>query len=113
MRLMHEHYPAVEKTAGYTCIRCQAEESCAESPFLRIASAFKSFFADFVWPGGYPILFTTGAGAVLCADCAKRAFILDRIDVTADCYYEGPTLRCDGCDREIESAYGDPGAVDE
>jgi len=66
--------------------------------------------------GSYPIIYLTKRDNVLCADCATKALyqLDDEFDppVAYDAYYEGPTDRCDDCNREIESAYGDPDAPD-
>jgi hypothetical protein len=75
-------------------------------------------FASFAWPGGYPIAYYISehnqlTGDVLCADCAKEEVIDNRGSVYTDIYYEGPAEYCAGCNREIESAYGDPDAEEE
>ena len=65
------------------------------------------------WPGGYPIIYVTKCGEVLCAECAEGARDNpDECDPVEgrDCYYEGPTETCANCGAEIESAYGDPDA---
>jgi len=63
----------------------------------------------FAWPGGYPIIYLDKENSVLCAKCATKS-LNDEDDkpVACDVYYEGPTLQCDGCNADIESAYGDP-----
>lgn len=125
MRIMRKHYEAAEKQAGYTCIRCEAKrermirvgdhyEHRLPTEDVHAAEVFyEDLFCDFAWPGLYPVIYTTDDGDVLCGECAKRVFIMDREDVTSDIYYEGPTVQCDGCGREIESAYGDPDAEEE
>lgn len=67
----------------------------------------------FAWPGGYPIIYLDKDCSTLCAKCATRS--LDDADelpnfkpVAFDVYYEGPTLQCEQCNVDIESAYGDP-----
>ncbi len=67
-----------------------------------------AYFAPYAWPGGYPIVATTDAGDILCPTCARTIYLNERLDVTVDCYFEGPTLFCDECNDEMESAYGDP-----
>jgi hypothetical protein len=72
----------------------------------------------YAWPGGYPIYYLDGENSTLCADCAtKSADDADEIPKfkpeACDVYYEGPTIFCDGCNAEIESAYGDPDAEKE
>lgn len=64
--------------------------------------------------GGYPLLYLTDQGAILCADCATRNDSDDPDDLLlgADIFYEGPPATCLGCDILIESAYGDPDAND-
>jgi len=71
----------------------------------------------YAWPGGYPIFYLDGNCSVLCADCATKA--ADTPDAGKDAptvgyaHYEGPSEVCEGCNTEIESAYGDPDAVKE
>lgn len=71
----------------------------------------------FAWPGGYPILYVTADGEVLCPDCANGAngseASEDAVEAGwrlagADIHYEGPPERCCHCNAEIPSAYGDP-----
>lgn len=65
----------------------------------------------YAWPGGYPIIYLTGMGDTLCADCAtKEAADPDANDpaVLADVFYEGAPIDCDDCGKKIESAYGEP-----
>ena len=60
----------------------------------------------YAWPGGYPILYVTAGGAVVCPDCANG----DSTDpvVASEVYWEGAPVPCDDCGKPIESAYGDP-----
>jgi hypothetical protein len=73
----------------------------------------------YAWPGGYPILYITGDGGILCPACANgengsEAANPDCADdpqwnVTAyDVYWEGPSESCAHCNADIKSAYGDP-----
>lgn len=67
----------------------------------------------FAWPGGYPIIYFDREDSVLCAKCATKSHLdLDEVPqfkpVACDAYYEGPTIQCDSCNADIESAYGDP-----
>lgn len=67
----------------------------------------------YVWPGGYPILYYDTDCCALCAKCATKAMNdpdeLERFKPVAyDVYYEGPSVYCEQCNTEIESAYGDP-----
>lgn len=65
-----------------------------------------------IWPGGYPAIYYTKDGLIVCAPCAEKADTGDPA-IAADVYYEGPTLQCDDCNADIESAYGDPDATEE
>ncbi len=69
-------------------------------------------YPAYAWPGGYPIQYFTSEGAVLCSTCASDPDIVDPAGgetlVGADIYWEGPELQCEGCERAMESAYGDP-----
>lgn len=73
----------------------------------------------FAWPGGYPILYMTKDCGTLCPACANGENGSEATNpecqddpqwqiVAFDVYYEGPSLFCDHCNAEIESAYGDP-----
>jgi len=121
MRILRKHDSKIESCAGYTCIKCAGEEDQIMrtsygiyeilSPTLDVGAAhrvYDNLFCNWSGIGGYSVIFTTDQGDVFCAECAKRAFILDLEEVTADCYDEGPTMCCDGCNREITSSYGDP-----
>ena len=67
----------------------------------------------YAWPGGYPILYYTVSGDVLCAACALCALASDDDPVkAAEIHYEGPPLECADCGEWTESAYGDPNAPD-
>ena len=67
----------------------------------------------FAWPGGYPMFYVDGDGQCLCATCATKSLndpdeIPSFKPIAYDVYYEGPTMQCDNCNADIESAYGDP-----
>lgn len=67
----------------------------------------------FAWPGGYPIIYLDRENSTLCASCATKSYLdTDEVPqfkpVAYDVYYEGPTIQCDQCNVDIESAYGDP-----
>lgn len=67
----------------------------------------------FAWPGGYPIIYFASDMGTLCPKCAN-AFVTGRDTeeqlkpVACDIYWEGPTIQCEHCNADIESAYGDP-----
>ena len=70
---------------------------------------------SYVWPGGYPVVYLTADGGVLCPNCANMA---EREGLTGDphdsqwhivahkIHFEGAPHYCDHCAAEIESAYG-------
>lgn len=71
--------------------------------------------------GGYPIYCYTADGAMLCADCVKSEYRLisrstresarDGWAIEAvDVYWEGAPIQCAYCNKDCESAYGDPDA---
>ena len=64
-------------------------------------------YPAYAWPGGYPMYYLASEGAVLCPTCANDPDTAD-LEVRPCVYWEGPSFECDGCDRAIESAYGDP-----
>lgn len=70
--------------------------------------------AAFTSLGSYPLLYLTRDNQVLCADCAfeqttKRGLDWPRI-VDVQPFYEGSPYQCANCNKDIESAYGDPDA---
>lgn len=75
--------------------------------------------AALVWPGGYPVVYLTADGGVLCPYCASMAEREGLTDdphdsqwyiVAYEIHFEGSPRLCDHCGAEIESAYGDPDA---
>lgn len=73
----------------------------------------------YAWPGGYEIYYIVHDGGVLCHNCANDE-LMRTIDpdfhdwyiVASDVLWEGPSIYCDHCNREIQSTYGDPDAED-
>ena len=67
------------------------------------------------WPGGYQINAITDDNEFMCYECVKNNPEVHeggtadgwRFD-GADIYWEGPTLNCCHCNKEIESEYGIP-----
>lgn len=73
----------------------------------------RQFTADgtlpaYAWPGGYQIIYLTRDGEVVCPECANREVDQAQEVIAGDIFYEGPPEFCADCNREIESAYGDP-----
>ena len=62
---------------------------------------------EFAWPGGYPLVYYTRDGLMICARCANKPDTSDPV-IDGDVYWEGPALVCDDEGELIESAYGDP-----
>lgn len=71
----------------------------------------------YAWPGGYQIVYYASDNGTLCSKCAnsyKEGRDCEELKpVAADIYWEGPSMLCQNCDIEIESAYGDPDAPEE
>jgi hypothetical protein len=63
----------------------------------------------YAWPGFYPIIYYSAEGYVFCPGCADQEDAEPPITVY-DVHWEGPPEYCDGCGKELESAYGDPDA---
>jgi len=63
---------------------------------------------EWAWPGGYPIIYISRHGDILCPACSNKD--LDYMDqaVAGEVYYEGPVFECTECNTRLESAYGDP-----
>lgn len=83
-------------------------------PRLRRVVGENGELPSYAWPGGYPILYTS-QGDTVCPDCAND---IDDPQTAADLdgyfiHYEGLPEFCGGCNKEIESAYGDPDAEEE
>lgn len=62
--------------------------------------------------GGYPFVYYQADGSVFCVNCANQVDCTEPI-IGADIFYEGAPEICEGCGKEIESAYGDPDAEPE
>lgn len=96
----------------------EAQLLLSRHPIRYYDGGFSSGYLPFA-DGGYPIVHD-GGGVSLCADCANHAveeWAKERAagehhypspHIDHDAYFEGPPIQCDGCDKEIESAYGDP-----
>lgn len=69
-------------------------------------------YPSYAWPGGYPILYLTDCGAVICPNCANEG----EDGLVSSCFphYSGHALDCDECGKIVESAYGpeDEGEVE-
>jgi len=75
---------------------------------------------SYAWPGGYPLVYVDEYNNELCPDCAND-FVRELANETDPderdmvtrvtewyIYHEGPSMCCDECNAEIESAYGNP-----
>jgi hypothetical protein len=77
-------------------------------------------YPAYAWPGGYPIIYIMGDGAVICPGCANRengSIAVDESEddgmsdkswtiVASDVHWEGGPEECAHCGKMIESAYG-------
>jgi hypothetical protein len=73
--------------------------------------------------GGYPIIYYFADGQPCCAACASGENGSEATEdptmdeqwrlYGADVFWEGPPENCTHCNKEIESAYGDPDAEGE
>jgi hypothetical protein len=61
----------------------------------------------YAWPGGYPIVYVSSEGFEYCPDCANQEDADPKI-LDYAIHWEGEPIICDGCGKEIESAYGVP-----
>ena len=75
----------------------------------------------YAWPSGYPVYIVMADGELFCRECARSEYKLiadstrtDRKDGwTASgtmILWEGTDNYCAHCNRELESAYGEPEA---
>lgn len=108
MRIDRKEFDYGEHNYGYTNMKelCKSRYGTLNISISEAKALYDEIFTDFAFPGGYPVLFMDDAGNTYCADCAKKVFILENTDITSDIYYEGDTIYCDNCNKEIESAYG-------
>lgn len=74
-------------------------------------------YPAYAWPGGYPIYYMVEDNGILCPGCANgengSEASEDNEDrqwklVGMDVHWEGESLLCDHCEKEVESAYGIP-----
>lgn len=91
-------------------------------PFSAYRAAVRA--GSYAWPGGYPLYATVETGDVLCCKCLKkhRRDILESLlsgnvrdgwhFSALDTHMEGPSIACDHCGADIESAYGEPDEAD-
>ena len=74
----------------------------------------------YAWPGGYQVNAIMADGEFMCHDCIckeEEVFQDDTMQdqdewrfIGAEVYWEGPTLRCCHCDKDLLSEYGNPDA---
>jgi hypothetical protein len=57
--------------------------------------------------GGYPLIYVTRDGEIVCAEHAETTDDSDPV-VAVDVHWEGEPYACVDCGKQIESAYGDP-----
>ena len=73
--------------------------------------ALNDVFARHARPGAYTVIFQD-RGEILCADCAKKAYLSRDYDldqgIYSGLYDEGPSEYCYECGEEIQASYGDP-----
>lgn len=71
--------------------------------------------------GCYPLIYFTRDASSLCPACANGENGSEASEnhedkqwdlTSAEVYWEGPPIQCDHCGAGIESAYGDPDALD-
>lgn len=87
--------------------RIYNELQSGESGMAHLRAVYDHFFYSYAWPGGYPMAYIDDRCNWYCPDCAKKVYIMEGIELTADIYWEGPTVHCEECNCEIESAYGE------
>jgi hypothetical protein len=95
---------------GYRILTDHDDDWHRECHPMGCDSALETEYPAYAWPGGYPMEYITGECDVICHECAREAY-RNGEHVTGDVYSEGPTQYCAACNREIESAYGDPEGV--
>lgn len=99
----------------------EAELLLSNNPIVYKDGLVRGNHPSAAWPGGYPLIYHTADGGVLCPQCrnggngslAMQGDDDQWIVTGEDAHYEGPPMGCDHCGKLIESAYGDPDAEDE
>lgn len=56
--------------------------------------------------GGYTVTYV-GDGVIYCEECAKGLDKDEQDSLKDYIHWEGPSNWCDGCDKELESEYGE------
>ena len=125
MTVFRKHSEKCGKWDGHShnfCMKCHAKRYGNQvvnthdityeilNPFTDIMAAkdvYKKVFSSYAWPGGYTIVgYDLCNGDVFCVPCAKKAFIMDRIDIALETYDEGPSILCANCGKRMLSSYG-------
>lgn len=57
--------------------------------------------------GGYPLMYV-GDVFAMCGDCASKMSKGEQDKLVTQVHMEGPSISCEECGKEVESAYGDP-----
>lgn len=83
------------------------------------SSGLRAVLGKYAFPGGYQVIATMSDGSMLCPDCVRDHLRIIAESTAgnfrdgwtfsgADVYWEGPSMFCDHCGRELPSEYGDP-----
>jgi hypothetical protein len=60
------------------------------------------------FPGGYTILYCNYEHEIFCKDCAQEIHDEDENEIKHSfIHWEGPSLLCNECDKELPSEYGE------
>lgn len=84
-----------------------------------MASVREYIRTPYAWPGGYQKILIMSDGEVICPDCARSEYrqisnstrhkLRDGWSAEGvDIFYEGASINCAHCNKQIDSAYGDP-----
>lgn len=74
----------------------------------------RGYLAAFTSSGCYPLVYMSDTGTTLCAECCEKEIRggwwavrghSERVTMR-DVHWEGDPIVCDGCNEDIESAYG-------
>lgn len=74
--------------------------------------AYDKGFPSFTSVGGYTLVYVANDESLLCACCAAEEATEDGPPASPTVFWEGPPEHCEGCNKLIESAYGDPDSPD-
>ena len=96
-------------TINKETIREELKNNCwiGENNYRAIRETYTQIFSNVTAHGCYTVIFFDKHENILCGKCAMADFMENHETLISDIYYEGPTIQCEECGKEIESSYGE------